>query len=261
MGEAIVITSGKGGSGKSTLAVHLGVFMAEAGRKVALVDMDMGMRSLDVMLGLENKVVYDLADVAEGVCRVKQALVRHPKYENLSLLSAAQTRGSGSIAPRQAAEVIEKLKAHFDCVLIDCPAGVDRGFLNAIAGADRAVVVALMDPVSLRDAERVVGLLERGDILKPVLVLNRALPASFKAGAPMTAKDFEERLGIRLIGLVPEQRDLPGALLRGEAVAEKTEAGAAMRRIARRLMGEDVPLEPIKRPSLPRRLKEALFGL
>lgn len=252
MGEAIVIASGKGGAGKSTLAVLLGAALSGAGRSVALVDMDMGMRSLDVMLGMENRIVYDLADVAEGVCRPRQALVRHASVEGLSLLAAAQTRDSGAITPRQAAAVVDRMRPHFDYVLLDCPAGVGRGFRTAVACADRGLIVSLIDPISLRDAERVAGLMERGDLPRPALVLNRV-----RFGQDVAA--FEQRLNLRLTGLIPEERDLAGLMERDLARALNAPAGEAVRRIARRLQGEEVPLSPIRRPGLFARLREALF--
>ena len=169
MGEVIVITSGKGGVGKSTLTAGLGVALAGLQRRVALVDMDMGLRSLDIMLGLEHKVVYDLADVADGMCRVKQALIRHPQVEGLWLLSAAQMRGSEALTAHQVERVMNQMRDRFDYVLIDCPAGVGRGFRNAASCASRAILLTTPDVVAMRDAERVVGLLERLDVRAPTL--------------------------------------------------------------------------------------------
>lgn len=252
MGEAIAIASGKGGAGKSTLAVLTGAALARMGRSVALIDMDMGMRSLDVMLGLENKIVYDLADVAEGVCRPRQALVRCPNLEGLSLMAAAQTRDSGALTPRQTAAVVERVKPHFDFVLLDCPAGVGRGFRNAIAGADRGLIVSLTDPISLRDAERVAGLMERGDLPRPQLALNRV-----RSGQDTAA--CEQRLNAQLIALIPEQKALGDVLLADPLRALRTPAGEALTRLARRLAGETLPIQPVRHSGLFSRLREALF--
>lgn len=250
MTQAIVITSGKGGSGKSTVACLLGLCLADAGKKVALVDMDMGMRSLDLMLGLENKVVYDLADVAEGVCRLKQALVRVRPDRELFLLSAAHTRGSDALTPHQAEQIIEKLKRRFDCVLIDCPAGVGRGFRNAAAGADSAILVLLPGPVALRDAERVAGLLAKCDIPRPMLVMNRV---SSDEDAPALGA-CAQSLGLEPLGWIPDDRRITGA------TPLNTQAGQAIRRIARRLGGEAVPIPPQKRAGTIKRLLRAIAG-
>jgi septum site-determining protein MinD len=254
MGESIVITSGKGGSGKSTVAIHIGAALAASGRSVVLVDMDMGMRSLDILLGLENKIVYDLADVADGLCRVKQAIVKHPSIEGLHLVSAAQTRGSDAISPARSREVMEELKARFDFVLIDSPAGVGRGFRNAASGADRALIVSLTDPVSLRDAERVSGLLARSDILSPSLAFNRVLPRRGRRGEN-TPLELAERLGRTLVGIIPEdpsiQTAMPGKRASSPAVR-------AIHELSRRLMGEDLPLAGLSREPLIKRIVRAI---
>jgi septum site-determining protein MinD len=257
MGESLVITSGKGGSGKSTVAVNLGAALAARGQSVVLVDMDMGMRSLDVMCGLENRIVYDLADVAEGLCRVKQAILKHPTIPGLSLVSAAQTRGSEAISPQRSREVMEALKERFDLVVIDCPAGVGRGFRNAAAGADRALIVSTIDPVSLRDAERVSGLLARYDILSPLLALNRVRYRQVRGGA-LTAAAFAERLGLPLVGMIPEDASLPLATAEKPAVCGRGAAGLALLDMARRIAGEDVPLAPFRKERLIRRIVGAI---
>lgn len=255
MGQSLVITSGKGGSGKSTLAVNLGAALAAAGKTCVLVDMDMGMRSLDILCGLENRIVYDLADVADGICRVKQAIVKHPVIQGLSLVSAAQTRGSDALSPQRSREVMEELKDRFDLVLIDCPAGVGRGFRNAASGADRALIVSLTDPVSIRDAERVAGLLERSDILRPELVFNRVRPAR---GGQRAEMGYAERLNLNLIGLIPEDPLLPLAPPERPAALGSSPAGRAIRELSRRLTGEDLPLTPLRREWLIKRIARAI---
>ena len=257
MGQSLVITSGKGGSGKSTVALNLGVALAASGRSVVLVDMDMGMRSLDILCGLENRIVYDLADVADGICRVKQAIVKHPTVSNLSLISAAQTRGSDALTPVRSREVIDELKQRFDLVLIDCPAGVGRGFRNAASGADRALIVSLTDPVSIRDAERVAGLLERYDILRPMLAFNRVRPARGRKGAFLSSESAE-RLNLKLIGLIPEDDSLAGASPERPAALGKSPGGRAITELSRRLMGEDLPLTPPRRERLIKRIARAI---
>ncbi len=257
MGESIVITSGKGGSGKSTVAVNLGAALAASGRSVVLVDMDMGMRSLDILCGLENKIVYDLADVADGLCRVKQAIVKHPSIEGLHLVSAAQTRGSDAISPARSREVMEELKARFDHVLIDCPAGVGRGFRNAASGADRALIVSLTDPVSLRDAERVAGLLARSDILSPALAFNRVLPRRGRRGEN-TLLELADRMGLTLVGIIPEDPSIQAAMPDKRAAQASSPAVRAIRELSRRLMGEDLPFAGLPREPLIKRIVRAI---
>ena len=255
MGEVIVITSGKGGVGKSTLTAGLGLMLAGLNKRVALIDMDMGLRSLDIMLGLEHKVVFDLADVADGMCRVKQALVKHPQVEGLCLLSAAQMRGSEAVTAHQMERVMNQLRDRFDYILIDCPAGVGRGFKNAASCAERAILCTTPDAVAMRDAERVVGLLERQDVRAPALVLNRVLPRDMLDDCPVGPKAFEERLGLTLLGLIPEDEQLAR---REESLSLTRGTDSAFVRIARRLTGENVPLVPIKRAGLLSRLRQAL---
>ncbi len=258
MGQSLVITSGKGGSGKSTITLNLGAALAVSGRSVVLVDMDMGMRSLDILCGLENRIVYDLADVADGICRVKQAIVKHPAVPNLSLISAAQTRGSDALSPLRSREVMDELKERFDLVLIDCPAGVGRGFRNAASGADRALIVSLTDPVSLRDAERVAGLLQRHDILRPELAFNRVRPVRGRVGESLML-DYANQLNLPLVGLIPEDEHLAFATPEKPAALGKSPGGLAIQELSRRLMGEDLPLTPPRRERLIKRIARAIF--
>lgn len=243
MSEALVITSGKGGVGKSTLAANLSLSLADGGQRVVLIDADTGLRNLDVLLGVENRVVYDLTDVAEGVCRLKQALVRVQHNEKLCLIAAAQMRDSGSVVPAQMRSIVGTLKEQFDWVIIDCPAGVDRGFRTAIAGADRAAVVALNDAISIRDAERAAALIEKSGMPRPMLVCNRMLPdKKGKEDTPAWQK-MGERLSMQVLGVVPEDEEIRYALQAGTPVVRiNCESGAAFQRIARRLKGETVPI-------------------
>ena len=248
MSEALVITSGKGGVGKSTLAANISLALADGGQKVVLIDADTGLRNLDVLLGMENRVVYDLTDVAEGVCRLKQALVKDRNYENLSLIAAAQMRDSGSVTPAQMEKIVGKLREQFDWIIVDCPAGVDRGFRTAIAGADRAIVVALDEAVSIRDAERVGALIQKAGLPKPGLVCNRMHAEKLPKGEEPAWKKMAERLDMQLMGVVPEDDQIRRAAQSGvPAVRGESPSAAAFKRIARRLRGETVAIEPIRR--------------
>ncbi len=255
MGEALVITSGKGGVGKSTLAVNLALALADGGKKVALVDADTGLRNLDVLLGMENRVVYDLTDVAEGVCRLKQALVKSPLNEKLFLMVSAQMRDSSSVSSAQMEKIVNKLKGMYDWVIVDSPAGVDRGFRTAISGAERAVVVALEDAVSLRDAERVCSLIEKSGLPRPMLVCNRMRPEKLKKGETPAWTRMAGRLEMTVLGVVPEDAAVWQAAQDGiPAVRAASSAGEAFGRIARRLEGEALAIEPIREKGLLSRL-------
>lgn len=244
MGEVIVITSGKGGVGKTTTTANLGTGLALLGKKVVLVDTDIGLRNLDVVMGLENRIVYDLVDVVEGVCRTKQALIKDKRFEGLYLLPAAQTRDKNSVTPEQMVNLCDELRSEFDYVLIDCPAGIEQGFKNAIAGADRAIVITTPEVSAVRDADRIIGLLEANEIKKPVLIINRVRPEMVKKGDMMSMEDIIDILAIDLIGVVPDDENIIISTNRGEpAVADgKSLAGQAYRNITRRILGEEVPL-------------------
>lgn len=247
MSEALVITSGKGGVGKSTIAANLAMALSESGQKVVIIDADTGLRNLDVLLGMENRVVYDLTDVAEGVCRLKQALVKDRSNENLCLLAAAQMRDSASVSPAQMEKIVLKLKDMFDWVIVDCPAGVDRGFRTAIAGADRAIVVALNDVISVRDAERVKMLLDKAGMPKPMLICNRMREEVVARGEQPSFKRIAAQLELELLGITPEDDAIRVAAQEGVPVVKgKSPSAQAIKRIARRLCGETVEIEAIK---------------
>jgi len=243
MGEVIVITSGKGGVGKTTTAANLGTGLSLLGKKVVLVDTDIGLRNLDVVMGLENRIVYDLVDAVEGTCRLKQALIKDKRFEGLYLLPAAQTRDKNSVTPEQMIKLCEELKEEYDFVIIDCPAGIEQGFKNAIAGADRAIVVTTPEVSAVRDADRIIGLLEANDIKNPALIVNRVRPDMVKKGDMMSIEDIIDILAIQLVGVVPDDENIIISTNRGEpAVSEnKSMAGQAYRNITRRILGEDVP--------------------
>ncbi|HZK27122.1 MAG TPA: septum site-determining protein MinD [Thermoclostridium sp.] len=244
MGEVIVITSGKGGVGKTTTTANLGTGLALLGKKVVLLDTDIGLRNLDVVMGLENRIVYDLVDVVEGVCRVKQALIKDKRYDGLYLLPAAQTRDKNSVSPTQMLKLCDDLREEFDYIIVDCPAGIEQGFKNAIAGADRAIVITTPEVSAVRDADRIIGLLEANEIRKPLLLINRVRPVMVKRGDMMSIEDIIDILAIDLIGVVPDDENIIISTNRGEpAVAEKKSlAGQAYRNVAKRIIGEEVPL-------------------
>jgi len=244
MGEVVVVTSGKGGVGKTTTTANLGTALATLGYKVVLVDTDIGLRNLDVVMGLENRIVYDIVDVVEGVCKIKQALIKDKRYGSLYLLPAAQTKDKTAINSEQMKQLCGELKKDFDYVLIDCPAGIEQGFKNAIAGADKAIIVATPEVSSVRDADRIIGLLEAAEMDSPKLVINRLRPDMVKRGDMMDIDDMIEILAIDLLGVVPEDETIVISTNRGEpAVTDKnSKAGEAYRNIARRITGENVPL-------------------
>ena len=245
MSEVIVITSGKGGVGKTTTSANLGCGLAMLGKKVALVDADIGLRNLDVVMGLENRIVYDLVDVVEGNCRLKQALIKDKRYNNLYLLPAAQTRDKNAVSPEQMQKLCDNLKEdEFDFIIIDCPAGIEQGFKNAIAGADRAIVVTTPEVSAVRDADRIIGLLEASGLNNPLLVLNRLRFDMVKRGDMMAIDDVTEILAIDVLGVVPDDEAIVIATNKGEPAVTNPEskAGQAYRNIVKRILGENVPI-------------------
>lgn len=242
MSEVIVITSGKGGVGKTTVCANLGAAFARMDKRCVVMDTDLGLRNLDVVMGLENRIVYNLIDVTEGSCRLKQALVRDKHYPGLYLLPAAQTRDKSAVTPQQLTKLTDELRQHFDYILIDCPAGIEQGFQNAIAPADRAVVVTTPEVSSIRDADRIIGLLEAAQMKKTELLINRIRPSMVVRGEMMSVEDVTEILAIPLIGVLADQEAVVIASNQGEALAGRDcTAGQEFLNIARRLMGEPVP--------------------
>ena len=244
MSEVLVITSGKGGVGKTTTTANLGTGLAAQGKRVAVVDADIGLRNLDVVMGLENRIVYDLVDVVEGNCRLKQALIRDKNLSNLFLLPTAQTKDKNAVNPEQMRKLCEQLKEEFDYVIIDCPAGIEQGFKNAVAGADRAIVVTTPEVSAVRDADRIIGMLEASELPPPMLILNRIKASMVKRGDMMTLEDVSEILAIDVLGIVPDDESIIVSTNRGEpcVLDDKSLAGQAFRDIARRVLGESVPL-------------------
>ena len=208
MGEVIVITSGKGGVGKTTTTANVGAGLSKLGKKVVIIDTDLGLRNLDVVMGMENLVVYNLVDVVTGGCRLKQALIRDSRYENLYLLPSAQTKDKSAVSPEQMKKLTSELKEEFDYILLDCPAGIEQGFQNAIAGADRALVVTTPEVSSIRDADRIIGLLEQNQIRKIDLIINRIRMDMVKRGDMMSVDDVTEILSVPLIGILPDDEQV-----------------------------------------------------
>ena len=256
MGEVIVITSGKGGVGKTTTTANIGASLALEGKKVVLVDTDIGLRNLDVVMGLENRIVYDIVDVIEEKCKLRQALIKDKRFEELFLLPAAQTRDKTAINEEQMRELTKKLKEEFDYVLIDCPAGIEQGFKNAVAGADRAIVVTTAEISAIRDADRIIGLLESSEIKNPELIINRLRPAMVKKGEMMDVDDIVDLLSIDLIGVVPDDEYIITQTNKGEPVIKnkKAPSGKAYIETAKRILGENIEV------SIPGRKSEGFFS-
>lgn len=243
--RVIVITSGKGGVGKTTTTANLGMALAASGDKVALLDADIGLRNLDLVLGLENRIVYDIVDVVEGRCKLRQALIKDKRTPNLVLLPAAQTRDKSAVTPDQMRQLIADLQEDgYQMILIDCPAGIEQGFKNATAAANEAIIVTNPEVSSVRDADRIVGLLEAAELRNPRLIVNRLRPKMVKAQEMMSVEDVKEILSIDLLGIVPDDETIITTTNKGEpaALSETSRAGAAFRNIARRIRGEEVPL-------------------
>ena len=262
MGEVIVITSGKGGVGKTTTTANVGAALALRGKKVVLVDTDIGLRNLDVVMGLENRIVYDIVDVVEGKCKLRQALIKDKRFTDLFLLPAAQTRDKSAVNEEQMRELTIRLREEFDYILIDCPAGIEQGFKNAIAGADRAIVVTNAEISSIRDADRIIGLLEASEIKNPELIINRLRPEMVRKGEMMDVEDILDLLSIDLIGVVPEDEYIITQTNKGEPAVsnKKAPSGRAYIEIARRILGEnvEVTIPGRKKEGFWRKIKKAL---
>ena len=243
MSEVIVITSGKGGVGKTTTSANIGTGLAILGRRVVMIDTDIGLRNLDVVMGLENRIVYNLVDVVNGNCRMKQALIRDKRYPNLSLLPSAQTRDKSAVNPEQMIKLIDDLRDEFDYILLDCPAGIEQGFKNAIAGADRALVVTTPEVSAIRDADRIIGLLENQEIRDIQLIVNRVRMDMVRRGDMMSVDDVMDILAIPLMGTIPDDEAIVISTNQGEPLAgTNTPSGQAYLDISRRIMGEEIPM-------------------
>ncbi|MDU4952356.1 MAG: septum site-determining protein MinD [Clostridium sp.] len=251
MGESIVITSGKGGVGKTTTTANIGTALAALGKSVVVVDGDTGLRNLDVLMGLENRIVYTIMDVMENRCRLKQALIKDKRLPNLFMLPTAQTRDKNDISTSQMLSLVTELKKEFDYVIIDCPAGIEQGFENAIVGADRAILVVNPEITSVRDADRVIGKLEAKGLEDYEVIINRLNYDMTKKGDMLDVSDIVEILSVKLIGVVPDDRNITVSTNKGEPIVldDKALAGKAFNNIARRILGEQVQLLDLKQTS------------
>lgn len=242
--KIITVTSGKGGVGKTTAVANIAVALASNGAKVCCIDGDIGLRNLDVVMGLENRIVYDLVDVIEGRCRLRQAMIRDKRFSELYLIPAAQTRDKSAVSPSDMVRLGDELREEVDWVLIDSPAGIERGFRYAIAAADQVLVITNPEVSAVRDADRVIGILEAEEKGSPWLIINRLNPSMVKNHDMLSAEDVLDLLAIRLLGIVPEDEKIIVGTNRGSPIAlePKSLTGQAFRNIAQRLQGRDVPL-------------------
>jgi septum site-determining protein MinD len=241
--KVVTISSGKGGVGKTTTTANLAVALAQEGQKVVCIDGDIGLRNLDVILGLENRIVYDLVDVVEGRCRIRQAMIRDKRLPELFLIPAAQTRDKSAVSPSDMIRLCEEIRDEMDWIIIDSPAGIERGFRNALAPADIVFVVTNPEVSSVRDADRIIGLVEAEEKGPAQLILNRVNLTLTKRGDMLSTEDVLELLAINLIGVVPEDESVVVASNRGQPVtfSKDSRAGQAYRNIAKRMLGEEVP--------------------
>jgi len=265
MGRVIVITSGKGGVGKTTTSANIGTALAKAGQKVVLIDTDIGLRNLDLLLGLENRIVYTIVDVVEERCKLKQALVKDKKNPNLCLLAAAQTRDKSAVNQDQLKAICEELSLDNDFILVDCPAGIEQGFQNAVAGATEAIVVTTPEMSAVRDADRIIGLLEaKEEITSYKLLLNRVRPNLIQSNDMMSVEDVVDILSCELIGIIPEDTGVITSTNKGEPIVndEESLAGKAYLNVARRIVGEDVEFLDLNEPKgFVAKMKKFFSGL
>ncbi len=254
--KVVTMASGKGGVGKTTSVANIAVALASRGQKVACIDGDIGLRNLDVVLGLENRIVYDLVDIVEGRCRLRQAMIRDKRLPELYLIPAAQTRDKSAVSPSDMIRLCDELRGEVDWVLIDSPAGIERGFKNAIAPSDRVLIMTNPDVSAVRDADRVIGLLEAEGKGPASLIVNRVNPAMIKRGDMLSVDDVLDLLAIDLIGIIPEDESVVVASNKGQPLAldPKNKAGQAFQNIARRLLGEKVPFLDLEAPNVLQRL-------
>jgi len=259
--QVIVVTSGKGGVGKTTAVANLSTGLARLNYKVAVMDLDIGLKKLDLILGLENRVIYDIVQVVEGECTLKQALVKDKRFSNLYMLPAAQTRNKDDLTPEQVKGICDELRNNFDYIFIDCPAGIEQGFKNAIYGADKAIVVTNPEVSAVRDADRITGILESQQFKDIKLLINRIRPDMVRKGDMLSIEDLLEHLCLELIGIVPEDKNVVISTNKGEPIIldNQSPAAIAFNNIVRRLTGEQVPFMNMEEESFWTRLKSRLF--
>lgn len=250
--KVVTVTSGKGGVGKTTTVANIAVALASDGKKVVCIDGDIGLRNLDVIMGLENRIVYDVVDIIEGRCRTRQAMIRDKRFSDLFLIPAAQTRDKNALSPSDMVRLCDELRPEVDWILIDSPAGIERGFRNSIAAADKILIVTNPEMSAVRDADRVIGLLEAEEKPAPSLIINRLNPNMVRRGDMLSVDDVYDLLRIKVIGIVPEDENVIVASNKGAPLAmdAKSRAGQAFRNIGRRLSGEEVPFIDFESRSL-----------
>lgn len=260
--KVIVVTSGKGGVGKTTTTANIGTALAEMGHRICLIDADIGLRNLDVIMGLENRIVYDIVDVVEGNCRLEQALIRDKRNNKMFLLPAAQTRDKTAVTPFQMKELTDALSEEMDYILVDSPAGIEQGFKNAIAGADDAIILTTPEVSAVRDADRIIGLLEAEGLKNPEVIINRIRMDMVERGDMMNIDDMIEILAVNLLGVVPEDESIVISSNRGEPIVltDNIKASKAFKNIARRINGEDIPLLDLKTETIMTKIKK-MIGL
>lgn len=261
--KVITVTSGKGGVGKTTATANVAIALAASGERVVCIDADIGLRNLDVILGLENRIVYDLVDVVEGRCRLKQAMIRDKRLPELHLIPAAQTRDKTAVSPSDMVRLCNELENECEWILIDSPAGIERGFRNAVAPADIVVVITNPEVSAVRDADRIIGLIEAEEKGPAHLIINRIKPEMVKRGDMLSTEDVLELLAVELLGVVPEDEKVLMGGNRGAPVVleDHSMAGQAFRNIARRLKGEEVPyLDIMNTGGLIRRISKLFHG-
>lgn len=249
MAKTIVITSGKGGVGKTTSTANIGTALALQGHKVCLIDMDIGLRNLDVVLGLENRIIYDVIDVAEGRAKVHQALIKDKRFEDLLfLLPASQHADKNAIQPERMKEIVDELREFYDYILIDSPAGIEQGFENSIIAADAAILITTPEISAIRDADRIIGILEQRDIEPPKLVINRIRKEMMDSGDVMDVEEITRHLSVELLGIIYDDDEVVRTSNKGNPVVLDPDfvSSKGYRNIARRILGESVPLLTIK---------------
>ena len=244
MSEVIVITSGKGGVGKTTTTANIGTGLAVLGNRVVMIDTDIGLRNLDVVLGLENRIVYNLIDVIEGNCRFKQALIKDRNHSNLFLLPCAQTRDKTAVTPEQIVKLIDEIREEYDYIIIDCPAGIEQGFKNAIAAADRAIIVTTPEVSAIRDADRIIGLLEAYGIERQHLIINRIRYDMVKRGNMMSADDVVDILAVDLLGIIADDEDIVISTNKGDPVVNtNSRSGQAYMNICKKIIDDSLEVQ------------------